>query len=78
LVTVLRWIAVVLLAWGLFTGVAFVLVPLVTNGWGNTASFFAGVGLIVTCGAGLIHIEPRRARHSFRSPGSQSEVGSSR
>lgn len=56
--TAVKWIVAVLFAWGLFTGIAFVLVPLATSGWGNTVSFFAGVGLILVCGAGLIRIEP--------------------
>jgi len=58
--TALRWTAVVLLVWGLFTGIAYVLVPLLTDGWGNEWSAFAGLVLIALCGALLLRIDPRR------------------
>jgi hypothetical protein len=57
----LRWIAAGLLMWGLFTGIGFVLVPVLTDGWGNTASLLAGVGLIVVCVVALLRLDPRQA-----------------
>jgi hypothetical protein len=32
----LKWLATALLLWGLFTGVAYVLTPFVTDGWATT------------------------------------------
>ena len=56
----LRWIVVGLLVWGLFTGIAYVLVPLLTDGWGNEVSFVAGLALIGLCTIGLLRLDPRR------------------
>jgi hypothetical protein len=56
----LRWVLAVLLAWGLFTGIAYVLVPVLTEGWGNDMSFVAGIALIAFCSAGILRIDPRR------------------
>lgn len=58
--TALKWLIAVLLAWGLFTGIAYALVPLLTDGWGNQWSFLVGVLLIVLCCAGLLQFNPRR------------------
>jgi len=62
------------LAWGLFTGIAFVLIPLVTDGWGNTISFLVGIGLIIASGAGLIRIGPRRTPQLARKSSNRSEA----
>jgi hypothetical protein len=56
----LRWIAFGLLIWGLFTGLAYVLVPVLTEGWGNDLSFAVGCALIGLCAAGLLQLDPRR------------------
>lgn len=58
--TVLKWLATVLLVWGLFGGIAYILTPLLTDGWGSTTSSLAGVALIVFCGLGLLRLDPRR------------------
>lgn len=55
-----KWLLTILLAYGLFTGVAYVLVPVVTDGRGNTTTLLIGVVLLVACGAGLLRIDPRR------------------
>ena len=54
----LRWLATGLLVWGLFTGIAYVLVPLLTEGWGNDVSTLAGLALIGFCGAALLRLDP--------------------
>ena len=54
-----RWIAAALLVWGLFTGMAYVLVPVLTDGWGNEWSLVAGFALIVVCGGALLRFDPR-------------------
>lgn len=54
-----RWLMAGLLIWGLFTGIAYVLVPVLTDGWGNTASLVAGFGLIAICGGILLRFDPR-------------------
>ena len=55
-----RWIVAAVLLFGLFTGIAYVLVPVLTDGWGNELSFAVGVALIVCCGAALFHFDPRQ------------------
>jgi hypothetical protein len=57
----LQWIVAGLLVWGLFTGIAYVLVPVLTDGWGNALSFIAGLVLIGLCSAGLLRLDPRRS-----------------
>jgi hypothetical protein len=57
----LRWLAAGLLLWGLFAGIAYVLVPLLTDGWGNQWSFVAGLVLIGLCSAGLLRLDPRQS-----------------
>jgi hypothetical protein len=54
-----RWIVAGLLVWGLFTGIAYVLVPLMTDGWGNELSFAVGLVLIGVCGTLLLRFDPR-------------------
>lgn len=56
----LRWLLVILLVWGLFTGIGYVLSPLLTERWGNNTSTVVGLGLIVLCTAGLLRLDPRR------------------
>lgn len=56
----LRWLLAILLVWGLFTGVGYVLTPLLTEGWGDNTSTAVGLGLIVLCTAGLFRLDPRR------------------
>ncbi len=46
--------------WGLFTGIAYALTPLLTDGWGNEVGTFAGLALIVACGLGLLRLDPRK------------------
>lgn len=58
--TAVRWLVAGLLVWGLFTGIAYVLVPVVTDGWGNGVSLLAGLVLIGICAAGLLKLDPRR------------------
>jgi len=58
-VSALRWIFTGLLAWGLFTGIAYVLTPLVTDGWGNSVSSAGGLVLTAVCAAGLLAFDPR-------------------
>lgn len=60
--TALRWLIAALLVWGLFTGLAYALVPLVTNGWGNTVTVLIGVMLVLICAAGLLRFDPRRKK----------------
>ena len=56
----LRWILAGLLIWGLFTGIAYLLTPLMTDGWGNGTSTAVGAVLAVACAAGLLKLDPRR------------------
>jgi hypothetical protein len=56
----LRWLLTAVLIWGLFTGIAYALVPIMTDGWGNEMSFVAGLALIGLCGGGLLRLDPRR------------------
>jgi hypothetical protein len=58
-VTAIRWIAFGALIWGLFTGVAYVLTPLLTEGWGNTTSTVAGLIVVTTCAIALMRCDPR-------------------
>lgn len=44
---VLRWTVIGLLLFVLFTGVAYVLTPMLTDGWGNSFSSVVGVLLAV-------------------------------
>ncbi len=53
----LKWVAMGLLIWGLFIGIAFVLTPIVTDEWGNATSLFAGVGLVFLCSLGLLKLK---------------------
>ncbi len=55
-----KWLVAILLGYGLFTGIAYVLVPVVTDGWGNTTTLLIGLALLVVCGAGLLRLDPRR------------------
>ena len=57
--TAVRWLVAALLVWGLFTGTAYVLIPLLTDGWGNGVSFTIGLALIAICGALLLRFDPR-------------------
>jgi hypothetical protein len=54
-----RWLLTLVLGVGLFTGIAYVLTPLLTDGWGNTTSTVVGIVLIAACGAGLLKLNPR-------------------
>jgi hypothetical protein len=65
--TAVRWIGIALLVWGLFTGIAYVLTPLLTDGWGNGLSTAVGVALIVACGYGLFRLDPRQTPSSDQS-----------
>ena len=56
----LRWTIFALLVWGLFIGIAYALVPLLTDGWGNGVSFVGGLALIGLCSVGLLRLDPRR------------------
>jgi hypothetical protein len=56
---VVRWIVAGLLVWGLFTGIAYVLVPLMTDGWGNDLTVMIGVALVAVCSALLLRFDPR-------------------
>ena len=56
---VVRWIVAGLLVWGLFTGIAYVLVPLMTDGWGNDLTVMIGVALAAVCSALLLRFDPR-------------------
>jgi len=53
-----RWLLTALLIWGLFTGIAYLLVPLLV-GRGTMLTTGVGVLLIVLCGWGLLRVEPR-------------------
>ena len=55
-----KWLALALLLWGLFTGIAYATAPLVTDRWGNDLSTLAGIALILLCGAGLLRLDLRR------------------
>ena len=57
---VLRWTGFALLIWALFTGIAYALVPILTDGWGNQSTTFIGLGLIIVSGAALTRFDPRR------------------
>ena len=57
---VLRWTGFALLIWALFTGIAYALVPVLTDGWGNPSTPFIGMGLIIVSGAALTRFDPRR------------------
>jgi hypothetical protein len=54
-----RWIVAGLLVWGLFTGIGYVLVPLMTDGWGNDLTPVIGLALIAVCSALLLRFDPR-------------------
>ena len=56
----LRWVIAGLLVWGLFTGIAYVMVPFLTDGWGNDLSAVGGLVLIGVCGALLLRIRSSR------------------
>ena len=56
----LRWVVAGLLMWGLFTGIAYVLVPVLTDGWGNDSTPLIGIALIAVCSVGLLKVDPRR------------------
>ena len=62
--TALKWLMAGLLTLGLFTGMAYVLTPLVTNGWGNEWTLLVGFALILICGAALNRLDPRGGRHA--------------
>jgi hypothetical protein len=55
-----KWVLTILLAYGLFTGIAYVLVPVLTDGWGNTTTVLIGVLLLAACAVGLLRVDPRR------------------
>jgi hypothetical protein len=55
-----KWVLTILLAYGLFTGIAYVLVPVLTDGWGNTTTVLIGVLLLAGCAVGLLRVDPRR------------------
>ena len=57
---IVKWLVAILLGYGLFTGIAYVLVPVVTDGWGNTTTLLIGLALLVVCGASLLRLDPRR------------------
>lgn len=57
------WVVTVLLVWGLFTGVAYALVPVLV-GRGTTLTTVVGVLLIALCGWALLRVEPRLSRRA--------------
>ena len=57
---VAKWVLTILLAYRLFTGIAYVLVPVLTDGWGNTTTVLIGMLLMAACGVGLLRVDPRR------------------
>jgi hypothetical protein len=59
--TAAGWLVTILLVWGLFTGIAYALVPLLV-GAGNALTTGIGALLIVACGWALLRVEPRLGR----------------
>jgi len=55
---VLRWLAIALLIWGLFIGIAYAIAPLVSPGRGSVLFELIGVALVVGCGFGLLRLRP--------------------
>lgn len=55
-----KWLLALVLGYGLFTGIAYVLVPVVTDGRGNTTTLLVGIGLLIACAVGLLRLDPRR------------------
>jgi hypothetical protein len=55
-----KWLLALLLGYGLFVGIAYILVPVITDGWGNPTTFLVGVVLLIACAAGLLRLDPRR------------------
>lgn len=53
---VLRWVAAALLIWGLFVGIAYAIVPLVSPGRGSAQFELIGVALVAGCGFGLLRL----------------------
>ena len=60
LMRITKWLLALLLGYGLFVGIAYILVPVLTDGWGNTATLLGGVVLLFACAAGLLRLDPRR------------------
>jgi hypothetical protein len=52
----LKWLLAGLLVWGVFTGLAFALAPLLVSGKGNLVSSLAGVVLVLFCCFGLLKL----------------------
>jgi hypothetical protein len=61
-VPLLRWLVAGLLAWGLFAGIAYMLVPVLADGWGNAVTLAIGFVLIGVCGGVLLRSDPRSSR----------------
>jgi len=59
--SVLRWLGIAILLYGLFVGISYVLAPLVSPVHGDVMLTALGVVLIGFCGAGLLWL-PRRRR----------------
>jgi hypothetical protein len=57
---IVKWLLTILLGYGLFIGIAYVLVPVVTDGWGNATTLLVGLVLLAACGIGLLRVNPRR------------------
>lgn len=55
-IALLKWVLAGLLAWGVFTGLAFALAPLLVPGKGNILSSLVGVALMLLCGFGLLKL----------------------
>jgi hypothetical protein len=58
-----RWLFTALLVWGLFTGVAYALVPLFADR-GDLLTSAVGVVLIVFCAWGILRVEPHTGRRA--------------
>jgi hypothetical protein len=57
------WLVTALLVWGLFTGIAYALVPLLVDR-GSALTTGIGVLLVVACGWALLRVEPRLSRRA--------------
>jgi hypothetical protein len=56
----LRWLGIVVLLFGLWTGVIYAVAPLVAPGHGNATFSAIEVILISLCAWGLLRLQPRR------------------
>jgi dipeptide/tripeptide permease len=60
----LRWLGIALLIWGLFTGLAYVMTPFLTDHrWGDDRTTAVGAGLIVVCAVALLRVGPNFGSH---------------